>query len=786
MKNNNRYSLIKWFINNPKALGLIVFTILSFLFIYIAYQNYLLSKEDKRVEMTNTLNVITNNIDQTLKNCYTTTLSLALIIDEDGVPQDFNTIGQRLLESNSNIDAVQMVPNGIIKYVYPLQGNESVIGLDILNSKVFQEEALKSIQTQKMYFAGPFELTQGGQGIVGRLPVYLKNKFWGFSAVIIKMDRMLLSSGINTLNTKNFYLQLSKINPNTKKEEFFLPERIKLTENNHISSFISDGDWKLSIIDKNSNVLLQQFILKSIIALLVAYTLCFFTVLLLRRPKELESLVEEQANKLISTELKFKAIFEQAAVSIVYADGNTGKFIEVNEKFCKLLGYTEKELKETTFHSITHPNDLKEDLKNLIYAKDGMINNFSVEKRYLTKKGEIIWAILTVTPFIDNQTDLKKTNLIAIIEDITERKQNEMLIINSQQRIESLINTIDGIVWEFDLETEKFTFVSKKVEDILGFTAEEWLASHTFWTDHIFEEDKEYAINLCLDKTSKNLDHDFEYRMLNKQGEIVWLRDIVNVISKDNNPLKLRGIMIDITKNKEIEKDLNTSFNLLTAQNKRLLNFSYIVSHNLRSHTSNISSLIGLIDSAENNDEKQEMFELLKSVSSSLNDTLSNLNEVVNIQTNKSLTIEKINLFDCIQNTLFVFSKQIKLNDITINNLIKEDLEINYNAAYIESIVYNLISNAIRYADKERNPLITIKFYNENDLSVLEIADNGIGIDLEKNQNKIFGMYKTFSDNKDSKGIGLFITKNQVEAMGGTITVTSEPNVGTTFKIYMV
>jgi len=312
------------------------------------------------------------------------------------------------------------------------------------------------------------------------------------------------------------------------------------------------------------------------------------------------------------------------------------------------------------------------------------------------------------------------------------------------------------------------------------------LSNKTFWKDHIYQEDKESVINFCSEKTETNSDHDFEYRMIAKDGSIVWLRDIVNVVSENNKATSLRGVMINITKNKEIQKDLDTSFNLVLEQNKRLLNFSYIVSHNLRSHTSNISSLIDLIENTKDDEEKEELFGLLNSVSNSLNDTMTNLNEVVNIQTNITLSIEKINLYNYISNTLKVLSKQINENKITVNINISKDLEINYNPAYIESILYNIISNAIRYSHKERDSYVTLNFYQENEFKVLEISDNGIGIDLEKNKNKIFGMYKTFSNDKDSKGIGLFITKNQVDAIGGNITVESEPNIGTTFKIYIV
>ena len=97
--------------------------------------------------------------------------------------------------------------------------------------------------------------------------------------------------------------------------------------------------------------------------------------------------------------------------------------------------------------------------------------------------------------------------------------------------------------------------------------------------------------------------------------------------------------------------------------------------------------------------------------------------------------------------------------------------------------MYNLISNAIRYSDPHKQLIININLIEEGTTKFLEISDNGIGIDLTRNGNKIFGMYKTFTNHKDSKGIGLFITKNQIEAMGGYITIESELNQGTTFKI---
>ncbi|WP_418262938.1 PAS domain S-box protein [Flavobacterium faecale] len=734
--------------------------------------------------MDNYLKVIQQDIEKSLKNSYTTTLTLALTLNDHGIPVNFDTIAKKLLASNQNINGVQLVPNGIIKYVYPYEENKAAIGLDILKSSIHRKEALKSIVSQKMYFAGPFDLAQGGKGIVGRLPVYKNNKFWGFSAVVIRLEKLVNFFELNPADSSKYYLQLSKKDPNTSKEIFFLNESHNFSSQNYVSSIIPDGDWKLYLIEKNSSPYLDsQLILIAIFGLIISILIGVVTTSILDKPAKLRLLVAEQAVHLLNSELKFKAFFEQAAVGMANVKKETGAFIELNSKFCQLLGYTEEELKSKSFMEITHPEDLNKDLVYLEKLKNGLIDKYSLEKRYFKKNGDIVWVKLTVSYLL--KTGDEESSYISIIENISKRKIAEKKSKEYQKRIESLINTIDGIVWECDAETLNFTFVSEKVKDILGFTAEEWLATPNFWQNQIHPDDKNQVLGFCSEKTALSADHDFEYRIVAKNGETVWLRDIVNVISANGSPSLLRGIMIDITKTKEIQNDLNNSFKLVTEQNKRLLNFSYIVSHNLRSHTSNITSLTDLIETSESEEETDEYVYLLKKVSSALNETLENLNEIVNIQSNISLVTEKINVSQYVNNTLKVLSNKIQSQGVKIKTLVSDEIEVIYNPAYLESILYNLISNAIRYRHPERNPEVLIAMKTENNKKVLQITDNGIGIDLDKNGSKIFGMYKTFSNNPDSRGVGLFITKNQIDAMGGKITIESEVNIGTTFKVYI-
>lgn len=278
----------------------------------------------------------------------------------------------------------------------------------------------------------------------------------------------------------------------------------------------------------------------------------------------------------------------------------------------------------------------------------------------------------------------------------------------------------------------------------------------------------------------------YEHRINCKNNNVKYLSGIGETVKDETGKVTgIKGTIQDITDRKNAELELSNSFNIVTDQNKRLLNFSYIVSHNLRSHASNISSLLGLLEETESKTEKAEIMKHMKVVSDLLNETMVNLNDIVSIQKNINLVIETLNIREYVIKAIGVLSEQIILKKADVRNNVPEHIVINYNPAYLESIVLNFISNSIKYSHPERQPVISIDCYEENNMVVFQITDNGIGIDMDKYGDKLFGMYKTFHGNKDARGIGLFISKNQIEAMGGKIFVESTPGIGTTFKIYM-
>ncbi|MFO7800039.1 ATP-binding protein [Rhodohalobacter sp.] len=244
------------------------------------------------------------------------------------------------------------------------------------------------------------------------------------------------------------------------------------------------------------------------------------------------------------------------------------------------------------------------------------------------------------------------------------------------------------------------------------------------------------------------------------------------------------GITKDITENKKQQDELRKTIDIISQQNSRFQNFAHIVSHNLRNHAGNITMILSLIDKADSDQELEDFMEYLATASDRLNETIQDLNNIVDAQYNTNLEFKPLNLFNNLQNVKDILSSEIMIHNVEFIESIPENLEIEYNPAYLESILLNLISNAIKYSHPDRKPKVEISANKNGEETILRISDNGVGVDLDKHGNDLFGMYKTFHSNKNSKGIGLYITKNQIESLGGRIEIESEPGKGSRFTVY--
>ena len=151
--------------------------------------------------------------------------------------------------------------------------------------------------------------------------------------------------------------------------------------------------------------------------------------------------------------------------------------------------------------------------------------------------------------------DSRVDGAIGVATDMTDQARVEAALRDRERRYRELIQGVDAIIWEAEAETWRFTFVSERAEDVLGYPAAQWLSEPTFWTDHIHPDDRAAAVELCVHATGQGRDHVFEYRAIAADGRVVWIRDIVYVIRDDEGkPRQLRGLMIDVTSRKMAEQ----------------------------------------------------------------------------------------------------------------------------------------------------------------------------------------------------------------------------------------
>jgi PAS domain S-box-containing protein len=262
-----------------------------------------------------------------------------------------------------------------------------------------------------------------------------------------------------------------------------------------------------------------------------------------------------------------------------------------------------------------------------------------------------------------------------------------------------------------------------------------------------------------------------------KDGSFYWVSTtIVPYLNENGKPYQFVAIRFDITKQKEMENDLKE-------RTRQLEDFCFIVSHNLRAPLSNLLLLTSMIEESTNFEDQKLLSEKLSKPVNVLNEIFNELIESLQVRQDVNLEKETLYFDECFTKVMGVISAGIDDPMIEINRDFSELPHITYPKKYLMSYLHNLVSNSIKYRNPAKRLKVTVKSYQNENGMFLEVEDNGMGIDMEANGAKLFGLRKTFHGNHDAKGFGLFITKTQVEAMGGTINADSALDKGSKFVI---
>jgi PAS domain S-box-containing protein len=381
--------------------------------------------------------------------------------------------------------------------------------------------------------------------------------------------------------------------------------------------------------------------------------------------------------------------------------------------------------------------------------------------------------------------ELRKIN--ATLAELVAKRTEELNAIFDAAHVSIMVADRNGLITHFN----------RGAEQMLGYAAKEVVGKQTPLLFHDLNEVAQRAVTM-----SKEFGHPVSgfdvfvqpiikqsyvstnWTYVKKDGTSFPVQLVVTPMKNGANKIGgFLGIAIDVSDLYNTKEDLSVLANHLQKKNAKLLNFAHVASHNLRSPAGNLKALLQFYKWAENQEEKDQLFEKIETVSASLSETLNNLVDSLKYQEDTEVKMEHLSfatVFDKIKQDI---TGQILQSDAQITTDFSKLPFINYPKDYLESILLNLLTNAIKYRSEERPLQVKIETEIRLEKPVLIFSDNGLGIDMDKFGNKLFGLNKTFHGNAEAKGVGLFITKTQVEAMGGTIAVNSKLNEGTTFTI---
>jgi len=378
----------------------------------------------------------------------------------------------------------------------------------------------------------------------------------------------------------------------------------------------------------------------------------------------------------------------------------------------------------------------------------------------------------------------KAIRMIGALQDITKQKEEELRL----KLLETVIlQTKESIVIteaNFNKRSlPKVIYVNPAFTTMTGYTSNEIINN----TLNILKgPNTEKTILKRIFEIIQNKEEGLlEIRCYKKDRTEFWLRfTMIPIYNSEKELSHWVSIQRDVTDEKNQEKEKEQLIKELTQNNKDLKQFSYITSHNLRAPMSNLVGLLNLMEDIEIED--QELKEILDGFNKSahlLNETIEDLTKVMIIKDNASIQKEDVSLKDIFENVFNQLTNQIEI----YNPILKLNLDsvavLNTNKAYLESILLNLLTNSLKYSSKDRVLKISVIAEQIENSVKLIFKDNGIGIDLNKNKDKIFGLYQRFHDYPDSKGLGLYLVKSQVEAMKGNISIESQLNKGTTITL---
>ena len=373
---------------------------------------------------------------------------------------------------------------------------------------------------------------------------------------------------------------------------------------------------------------------------------------------------------------------------------------------------------------------------------------------------------------------------LAVLTSVVDRRFSEQAFAleSSEQRYRQLVESAQVILWRRSVHSPQFSFVNQEAEVLLGYPLEQWLTHPTFWNDHIHPDDRALAETCCATAAAENRSQEFEHRMIAADGQVLWLKSQVRVVTGAARDVELFGVMADITERKRAHQAAEDA-------NRAKSEFLANMSHEIRTPMNGIIGMAELLLDTELNTEQRDNLEILKFSADSLLTIINDILDFSKIEAGKF----DLELIDCDLRTLMEHTTQ-GLSHLALSKGLELACEIKpevpevivADPTRLRQVLLNLMGNAIKFT-KQGEVAVSAAYESDLDgdhMLHITVRDTGLGIPPEK-QKSIFEAFSQADSSTTRKfggtGLGLTISARLVELMSGKIWVESVFGQGSTF-----
>ncbi len=484
-----------------------------------------------------------------------------------------------------------------------------------------------------------------------------------------------------------------------------------------------------------------------------------------------------------TSEQKFRLLAENIPGAVYLCRNDEAySMLYINDHIEIISGYPRSDFLsgKVEISSLFHPDD-REAIFETVNRSIAARKSFELEYRLRHRSGEWRWIHETGIGLYEAD---KLVMLEGFMQDITSQKSSDEKLRKMAEENLQFFNNPVNLNAVMNLHGDLIR-ISPSWEKILGWTEHELKSQGIF--HYIHPDDAERAKSELNFVSKSGKINTFENRLTCKDGSYRWL---LWALAPDPVNRVIYASAIDIsTRKKSEETILDSKSNLegitlqLQEQNRRLDEFAHIISHNLRSPVANIQALINLLGENSDITDYKLIYDKLKNVAKNLSETMNELMDTLKARTQPHVDLTEVRFKEVLDKVVQSLEGELIVAQASVTFDFNDAPAIRYSKPYLESIFQNLLTNAVKYRSPNRKPAIHFRTYMNEGRLQLQVTDNGQGIDMEKFGDKLFGLHKTFHDHQEARGVGLFLVKTQIEALGGKISAKSEVDKGTTFTI---